>query len=249
MNYIPRMIAHRGASEAAPENTLPAFERAWRDGADGVELDVRMTADSQIVCIHDEDTQRVAGNSLVVASQSYAALQELDVGAWKGAEFKGTRIPLLRDLLSRAPGGKQIFIELKPGVEAVPALLEAIEASTVEVRQVSVLTFDLAVAKKVKQLRPEMRVQWLLEAKSNWLGRSNLKVEDVLETLIGTNIDSIGVQNHSGINRMMVKSILGASVRLNIWTVDDPAEARRYASFGVSSITTNRPKAILDALR
>ena len=249
MNYIPRLIAHRGASAAAPENTLPAVELAWKEGADGVEVDVRMTADSKIVCVHDVDMKRVAGKPLVVAEQNLEALQQLDVGSWKGPEFKDTRILLLSELLEKMPGGKHLFIEVKVDVEIVPALLETIDQSNIELRQVTVMAFDIEVLKKLKQKRPELKVLWLVEGKSNWLGRSNLKIEDIMETLIQTKVDGLGIESHKGITREMAKAVLGAGLKLNIWTVDKPAEAQRYATFAVSSITSNQPALILNALR
>jgi glycerophosphoryl diester phosphodiesterase len=85
--------------------------------------------------------------------------------------------------------------------------------------------------------------------KSNWLGRSKLKVDDVLDTLIDIRADGLGLRCHSGINRDMVHAILSADVALNIWTVDDPTDAQRFDSFGVTSISSNDPAAMLAALK
>ena len=96
MSYI---IAHRGASFDAPENTLAAFRLAWDEGADGVEGDFMLTADGQIVCFHDVDTQRVAGTARSSSESTFAELASLDVGSWKGARWRGERIPSLADVL------------------------------------------------------------------------------------------------------------------------------------------------------
>ena len=248
MRLPPKVIAHRGASEHAPENTLPAFELAWQQGADGVECDVRLTADCQVVCIHDADTERVAGKTLLVEKHSYADLQALDVGAWKGAAFKDTCIPLLSGLLAASPFGKQLFIEVKTGVEILPALLEVLDASPIDLRVITVIAFDTEVIRSLKQLRPEIRAYWLIDVQSNWLGRSKLKLDDVLDTLIEIRANGLGLRRHSGINRDMVHAILSADLALNIWTVDDPTDARRFDTFGVTSITSNEPAAMLAAL-
>lgn len=248
MKTRPIVIAHRGASELAPENTLAAFERGWQAGADGVECDVRMTADCEIICFHDADTQRVAGESLLVANHSFEDLRKLDVGAWKGPVFLGTRIPLLSELLAKLPSEKQVFIEIKTGIEILPCLIEVIEQSAVDLNRITVLAFDQEVVRKLKKARPDLQAYWLIDVGSNWLGRSKLKIETVLETLAQLKADGLGLRCHSGIHRELVQNILEAGFRLNIWTVDEPMDARRYASFGVSSITSNRPAFILDAL-
>ncbi|CAA6678377.1 MULTISPECIES: glycerophosphodiester phosphodiesterase [unclassified Lentimonas] len=248
MSMPPQVIAHRGASADAAENTMPAFELAWRQGADGVECDVRLTADCQVVCIHDADTERVAGKLLSVENHSYADLQALDVGSWKGEEFKESRIPLLSELLAASPSGKQLLIEVKTGVEILPALLEVLDASTIQLRVVTIIAFDVEVIRSLKQQRPELHAYWLIDVQSNWLGRSKLKLDDVLETLIEIRADGVGLRCHSGIHREMVHAILSADLALNIWTVDDATDARRFATFGVTSITSNEPAAMLVAL-
>lgn len=249
MNYIPKVIAHRGASATAPENTLPAFELAWKEGADGVECDVRLTSDAQIVCIHDADTERVAGRKLVVEESDLAALQALDVGKWKGAAYGGARIPLLSELMAAVPPGRKLFIELKAGKEILSPLLEVLDACVIEPKQIMLISFDAEIVKALKAKRPQLKVLWLIDVKSNWLGRSELKLADVLDTLAEAGASGLGLRCHSGIKREMVRSILKADMHLNVWTVDNPVDVRRYASFEVSSITTNGPKAMLDAMR
>lgn len=249
MNFTSKVIAHRGASGTAPENTLPAFELAWKEGADGVEVDVRLTADSQVVCMHDADTSRVAGTELVVAEQDYASLCELDVGKWKDPVYGGTRIPLLCEVMARVPSGKTLLIEIKAGPEIMKPLFEVIDACPVGLGKVALMVFDLELVRALKAKCPDLKVYWLIDVQSNWLGRSKLKLADVLDSLIGTRADGLGLRCHSGIKREMVQAILGANVDLNVWTVDNPVDARRYASLGVTSISTNCPAVIQEALR
>lgn len=248
MNYIPKVIGHRGASATAPENTLPAFEQAFKEGADGVECDVRLTADGQVVCLHDADTLRVAGTAMLVEEHSYEELQQLDVGAGKSAAFTGTRIPLLSELMAKVPPGKKLLVELKIGQEILAPLFEVIDASSIELKQLAIIVLDQEMVRTIKAQRPDLKVYWLIDVKSNWLGRSKLKLGDALDTLVEINADGLGLRDHSGIDRKMVKAILEADVHLNIWTVDNPVDARRYASLGVRSISTNCPKVMLDAM-
>lgn len=89
------IVAHRGASKRAPGNTLPAFELAWKQGADAIEGDFRLTKDGHVVCIHDETIKRTAGADLNVAQSTLSELRKLDVGAWFDPAFKGTPHKLL----------------------------------------------------------------------------------------------------------------------------------------------------------
>src|ERR1700686_17426 len=100
------LIAHRGASHDAPENTLAAFRLAWEAGADGIEGDFRLTRDGEIVCIHDPTTGRPAGVGLSVADTTLACLRELDVGALHGARWIGERIPPIQEVIATVPPGK-----------------------------------------------------------------------------------------------------------------------------------------------
>jgi glycerophosphoryl diester phosphodiesterase len=106
----PAVIAHRGAADDAPENTLAAFMLAWQQGADGIEGDFHLTRDGKIVCIHDADITRTASLAGQVAEATLAELRQLDVGSWKGEQWRGARIPALDEVLATVPEGKQVFI-------------------------------------------------------------------------------------------------------------------------------------------
>ena len=102
----PFLVAHRGASKDAPENTLPAFELAWKQGADAIEGDFYLTKDGKIVCFHDGDTKKITGKKLVVKDSTLAELQALDVGEWRGKKFAGTRMPTLEQVLATVQIGR-----------------------------------------------------------------------------------------------------------------------------------------------
>ena len=89
------IIAHRGASHLAPENTLASVELAWKRGADAVEIDIWLTKDGRIVAIHDEDTERTTGRKWVIADHTLAELRRLDAGSWKDESYAGEPIPIL----------------------------------------------------------------------------------------------------------------------------------------------------------
>ncbi len=104
------IVAHRGASYDAPENTLAAFRLAWDQDADAIEGDFYVTKDQQIACIHDKTTKRVAPQQpeLSIANSTLKELQKLDVGSWKHPQYTAERIPTLKEVLATVPEGKQI---------------------------------------------------------------------------------------------------------------------------------------------
>ncbi len=120
------IIAHRGASHDAPENTLAAARLAWAQSADALECDVQLTRDGRLAVIHDHDTRRLAGVTGRVAEITLAELQRLDVGRGRGPEFAGERIPSLEALLAVTPPKRRVFVELKGGPELVPPLVSAL---------------------------------------------------------------------------------------------------------------------------
>lgn len=129
---LPRIVAHRGASHEAPENTLAAFRRAWDIGVECVELDVHLTKDGEVVVMHDDNTKRITGRDRPIAEQTLAELKELDAGAWRGVA--GERIPTISEAIATMPAGRTLFVELKSGVETVPAIARAIRAANPEPR-------------------------------------------------------------------------------------------------------------------
>ncbi|MEX0742204.1 MAG: glycerophosphodiester phosphodiesterase family protein, partial [Phycisphaeraceae bacterium] len=102
-----------GASHDAPENTLPAFELAWEQGADAIEGDFHLTSDGKIVCIHDFDTQRVSGSERIVKSSTLEELRALDAGAWLDPKWKDIRMPTFAEVAATVPAGKMFYIEVK----------------------------------------------------------------------------------------------------------------------------------------
>jgi glycerophosphoryl diester phosphodiesterase len=131
---LPRIVAHRGASFDAPENTLAAFRRAWELGVECVELDVHLTKDDEVVVMHDANTRRTTGHDRAIREQTLAELKQLDAGAWKGPPFRGERIPTIAEAIATIPRGRTLFVELKSGVETVPAIARAIRAANPEPR-------------------------------------------------------------------------------------------------------------------
>lgn len=125
----PTVIAHRGASAYAPENTLAAFERAVAQGAPWYELDCHLASDGGVIVAHDNDLDRVAGITGLLRDKSVAELQALDVGSWFGPNFAGERMPTLTESLAMAKGRIGVYVEIKNAADD-SALIDQIIAET-----------------------------------------------------------------------------------------------------------------------
>ncbi|HBE69589.1 MAG TPA: glycerophosphodiester phosphodiesterase [Planctomycetaceae bacterium] len=246
------IVAHRGASYHAPENTLAAFKIAWEDGADAIEGDFYLSADADIVCIHDKDTERTSPRSKkrIVAKTLTEQLRTLDVGAWKSRKFRGERIPLLEEVLATIPEGKKIFVEIKCGVEIVPRLAKVLNESKLQSDQIVVISFDSEVVKATRKAMPEYKVNWLTSYKQGADGRMQPSVSQIVKTLSQCDATGLGTKGErSVVNQEFAKAIKSAGFELHVWTVNNESDAKYFQSLGVDSITTDKPKQIREALR
>ena len=247
------IVAHRGASYDAPENTLSAFRLAWDKQADAVEGDFYLTADQEIVCIHDKDTKRTAPNQPVfsVADSTLDQLKTLDVGSWKNQRFAGERIPTLGEVLSVVPSGKKILIEIKCGKEIVPELKSQLSQCTLANEQVVIICFDPHVVHAVREAMPQYKANWLTSyredrSKGRWLPQ----VDQVIEKLKLSNASGLGTQGRrSVVDEAFCKVIEDAGYEKHVWTVNDADEAKYYSGLGFQSITTDRPAFIRAAIQ
>lgn len=245
--YMPAkgqyIVGHRGASHVAPENTMAAFELAWREGADGVEGDFRLTADGHVVCIHDADTKRTTGRELVVAESTLAQLQELDAGSWKDPKYAGERMPALEQVVDSLPDEKLLFIELKTGPEIVPAVQQVLSADGVPVDRLVVIAFDRDVIRACKRAMPKLKAHWLVRYERSKTGAWTPDSRELVSTLQAISADGLGSQaNRSAFDEAVTSALRDAKLsEFHVWTVDDPELARFYIDQGVWSLTTNRP--------
>ncbi len=236
------IIAHRGASYDAPENTLAAFQLAWDQGADGIEGDFHLTRDGKIVCTHDKDMRRTAGSALIVAESNFDDLRKLDVGSWKHSRFSGERIPTLAEVFETVPPKKKIFIEIKCGPEIVPHLKREIDIATLESDQLVVIAFDADVIAAVRQHLPAIKANWLTSYKRDrWTGVWAPTPDRVMSTL--KRIDAMGLNSkaHACVDATFVDTLREENFEFHCWTVNEPAVAKRFLDLGVDSITTDRP--------
>jgi glycerophosphoryl diester phosphodiesterase len=237
------IIAHRGASHDAPENSLSAFKLAIEQGADGFEADFYLTSDGKIACFHDKDTKRISGKKLAVVKTPLAKLQSLDVGSWKGARWKGEKMPTMEEALAAVPAGKKIFIELKSSVEIVGPMAKAIEASSLEPEQIVMISFHAEAIAECKKQLPHLKALWLCGYKEQKDGRFTPGVDEVAATLKRIHADGFNSEARpEHFDEAFIKRLrdLGCC-EFSVWTVDDPKVADYYRKLGAWAITTNRP--------
>lgn len=238
----PLLVAHRGASREAPENTSAAFELAWQQGADGIEADFRLTRDGRVVCLHDASTGRIAEIDLVVAGSSLAELQRLDIGGWKGAKWRGERVVTLDELLARLPNGKMIFIELKSGPEIIAPLLRILNAAGLPAGQLRLLAFDPQLVACLKRQLPDIRACLNVDYRWKLRGRGWSPCREEIRTALEQcGADGLSCRAHSLLDAQFVTGLHNSGKEVHIWTVDSPRSAVRYQDMGVDSIMTNRP--------
>jgi glycerophosphoryl diester phosphodiesterase len=244
----PMVVAHRGASGEAPENTIPAFNLAWQQGADAIEGDFHLTKDGQVVCIHDANTTKVAGKNLVVKNTTLAELKKLDVGIKKGAAFEGTSIPTIGEVFETIPAEKKIYIEIKCGLEIIPPLLREVSKFQLEKEQVIFICFDAEIIRAVKMKVPHFKAYWLSSVKQNKDGSFTPSLEASLTTLGKVKADGMSSSN-SGINDEFIAKLQMAGFEHHVWTVNEIKTAQWFTDQGTKSVTTDFPGRIKGALK
>ena len=230
------IVAHRGASKEAPENTIPAFNLAWEQYADAIEGDFHLTKDGYIVCIHDSNTKSVSDTNLVVRNTTLSQLRKLDVGVHFDSRFKGTIIPTIAEVFSTIPEQKVIYIEIKCGSKIIPPLLEEIKKSNLKTEQIIVMSFKKKVIQELKERAPQYKALWLF----NKSGKTASSIDTVLATLKQIKADGLSATKNI-IDNIFIKSIKEKGYEYHVWTIDDAQTAIRFKKWGATSIITNVP--------
>ncbi len=222
------IMAHRGASDVAPENTLAAVKRAIADGADWVEVDVQETADGQVVVLHDRDLKKVGNVDLRIWEATAADLKEIDIGSWFAPEFKDERVPLLGDVLDLAKGKVRLNIELKyyghdQRLEA--RVVELVESHGME-SDIVVMSLNRDGVRKMKSLRPGWKVGQVVAV--------------ALGDLTRVDADFLAVSTRLA-TRGFIRTAHESDKKVYVWTVNDPVLMSTVMGRGADAIITDRP--------
>jgi glycerophosphoryl diester phosphodiesterase len=222
------VIAHRGASAEAPENTLAAFRLGIEQKADFIELDVQESADGQVVVVHDSDLMKLGGPPRKIWEMTAAELRAVDIGSRIDPKYAGEGVPTLADVLALAKGRIGVIVELKSYghndrlEEKVVALVEAAGME----KACQFMSLDHAMVAKMNRLRPEWRVG-LLAAKT-------------LGDILTVPSDFLAVEAGMA-NARFVRRVHRAGRDIYVWTVNDPASILRTMSVGVDGLISDRP--------
>ncbi len=237
------IIAHRGESYLAPENTLAAINLAWEYGADAIEVDIRISKDRQIVVFHDANTRRISGKFKRIKNTDLEELKKLDVGKYKGEKYIGEKIPTLQEVLKTVPDDKKILIEIKSGSEIIPFLKKEIESSTLKAEQVEIISFNIETLAKVKTHIPKLKVFWILALDYYWIQKLfHPSIKRIIRKAKKHEISGLDLWAGKRINAELVQKNKTANLKVYIWTIDNPEEAQKFLNMGVNGITTNRAR-------
>jgi glycerophosphoryl diester phosphodiesterase len=235
------IIAHRGESHDAPENTLAAVRLAWERGGDAAEIDVHLTKDGRIVVIHDDNTLRTAHRYGEVSKLTLEQLRQLDVGRFKGKRWAREKIPMLEEVLDTVPAGKKLFIEIKVDAGILAELKDVLKRSSRSPDQVVLVGMDLHTMEILKKALPGYRVYWVCSMKDEKkLAAKGNPGEGLIARAHQTGLDGLDIEASKGVDEDFIARVKRAGMKLYVWTVDDPEEARRLFARGVDGIATNR---------
>lgn len=228
----PKVIAHRGASAHAPENTLSAFELALAQGADGIELDVMLSKDHRIVVIHDDSVDRTTNGSGRVKDMTLEELQQLDAG-------QGEKIPSLDEVLTHFGGKFLINIELKNYTSFFDPL-------PIEVAKL-VKSHELESSVLVSSFNPFNLPRFYRRLPGVKLGLITLPDKAKYWVWRFFRYDALH-PHYNDVDQVLVTAMHAQNKQINVWTVDDPDEIRRLAALNVDSILTNDPQRTREVL-
>jgi glycerophosphoryl diester phosphodiesterase len=244
------LIAHRGESHDAPENTMGAINLAWERGALAVEIDIHLTIDNEICVIHDSNTRRTTGAKFSVRKSKIAQLQQLDAGLWKGKECAGERIPTLSEVLITVPPNGKLIIEIKSDKSILEKLREVTKNSGLRHDQIEIIAFNLKTLAQAKKMMPDYRMLWLIDSLPvifqyllGWYPKNLIK------KVKKYNLDGINIGDGKNLTANFIKKLKQAKILVYTWTVNDPERAKKLFGFGVDFITTDRSEWMLERLR
>lgn len=221
------IIAHRGASATAPENTMAAVMQAIADKADWVEIDVQETADGEVVVFHDSDFMKLANMNLKIWDATMADLETIDIGSHFNAQYNEQRVPTLRQVLLASKGKIQVIIELKyygHDQQLEQRVAEIVEAEGMQ-SEIMIMSLKSDKVRKMKSLRPLWKVGLLTSAA---IGNLAIAKADFLAVNVGL------------ANRDFIRSVHENGKQIYVWTVNDAPTMSTLIGRGVDGLITDK---------
>lgn len=252
-NHSPLIIAHRGASAIAPENTIAAFRRAIEDGADGLEFDVRLTKNGVPVVFHDATLKRIANRNLGILNLTSDELQSVDAGSWfnernpqkANSDFCGEKISTLQQILDFLGDYKGLlYVELKCKDAEIPLLVKAVAKIIRESKLFSniiIKSFKLSAIEQIRKLIPEICTAALFAPKIMAILR---KQSSLIEKAQEYKSNELSLHFSLATQKLVEKAKI-QGLQTIIWTADHPVWVKRACEIGIKAIITNNPARLL----
>lgn len=224
-----KVMAHRGASKETPENTMAAFQKAIDDMADYIELDVQLTSDGEVIVMHDSNAYRTTGVDENIANMTYKEVRRLDAGSWYSEQYKGEKVPSLREVLELTQGKIKLNIELKPagnGDELARKTVALIEKYNME-NDCVITSFSSSALSAAKSCDENIRVGYILSAAYG----------DYYDM---KNIDFFSV-NAAFLSKRTIDAIHNSGKQVYAWTVNNKDSIKNLTNKGVDGVITDNP--------
>jgi glycerophosphoryl diester phosphodiesterase len=248
------IVAHRGASHDAPENTMAATRLAWKQKADAVETDIWLSKDGKLVVTHDKTGKRTAGRDRAFLEMTLSEARTLDAGSWKDPKFTGEKIPLLAEQITSIPAGKRLLVEIKTGPEIVTELRRVLSEQRATEKNITIISFNYESLKEVRKQMPHLPTLWLVghpapNAKKSPTAKQPPSVDEMIRDAKAAKLTGLDLQHTWPLTAADVKKIKDAGLQLHVWTVNDVEIAKHWVGLGVASITTDRPGWLREQLK
>jgi glycerophosphoryl diester phosphodiesterase len=238
------VVAHRGATGYAPENTIIAFKKAIELKADYIEFDIQMTKDEELVVIHDSDVARTTNSTGAVKDLTYEELRHLDAGNWFHKKFSGQRIPTLQEVITECQGKVGLLIEIKnpnlyPNItERLATELKKNNLHSPQNAEVIVQSFDFELLQRFNQLVPSIPLGLLVKYRVHGISNAQLKEWSSLVQYINP--------NKALITKRLVKRIHSYKIKVIPYTVRDKKSIKGLMDAKVDGIVTDYPDYLQD---
>ena len=243
-----KVIAHRGASTLAPENTIASINTALKLNPDRIEIDVQQTLDSIVVLMHDTTLDRTTNGHGLIKEKTFNDISKLDAGSWFSNDFIGEKIPTLEDIIKLTNGKCQLIIEIKKGndfyCDIEKHVLKSIENQNAE-NWVSIHSFDYEILETIHHLNPNIRLHKLLLGKLKYI-----------PFIISNKIEAVNIDEYPYIkeytlnyvfaNKDIIHLLKSHDKKVNVWTVNDSHTANQLIQLGVDGIITDTPNLLKD---
>ena len=251
---MPAFCGHRGDCEFGLQNTMSAYQAAWRNGITWVEIDVRTTADGKLICFHDADLSKMANDKRQIRKLTYAELKKIDIGSKKHPMFKNERPPLLEEFFAAMPRNGHVLLELKKhsvNADFPYVLRDMMKKYNIDKSQVTVVSFYEDMLKNLNQKVPGMRNMLIVGlGDCRRLGMkapsydAYLALDNILARLkeLGcTGFSFAASDRRIKFDKKFIQTIKNAGYEISVWLVNDVWLAYQLAQWGATSVVTDRP--------